>query len=432
MHIKEKTICILLFLLFLPLIQANLQINEIMYAPLDANEWIEIYNPTNQSINLTNWLLTDNKNTDTLECCSFDNGCTLNLDPLSYAIITDQDTTLYNHLENFALKICVDDNSLGNGLGNSGDTIKIHNNNSKIFLNYSSNLANRNNFSLEFDNGVWRESFIFGGTPGKENSQKFLEINVTSISTFNTSLINTTPINNLTLNFSNNLTFEDHFSLDNKKTVLSYEIKKFSSKISSKEKVNVKVLIKNENTPHKFSVWSYIYRGRKCYSCIFSRKENLQIVSLAQNEEKIISFTLDLLDEINTGEYNLKVKIIKDDQLTAKELKEKINIIINKPNQENIDAEDFNSITTNFMEESIGENIDYNLTFLNSSKTGQLEISVTNKEKIFLELEKEQSPSNKLTGKVVYQSKSRKIKGLIPYFIIVTFMLVLIVFVLNR
>lgn len=68
-----KSLSALLFLIVILLIisskkgSADVLINEVMYDPeLNENyyEWIELYNPTNQSINLTGWSITDNPATD--------------------------------------------------------------------------------------------------------------------------------------------------------------------------------------------------------------------------------------------------------------------------------------------------------------------------------------------------------------------------------
>src|SRR5512136_818904 len=47
----------------------TLLINEIMYHPLEnenTNEWIELFNPTQTSIDVTDWMIADEKETDTL------------------------------------------------------------------------------------------------------------------------------------------------------------------------------------------------------------------------------------------------------------------------------------------------------------------------------------------------------------------------------
>lgn len=112
--------------------QNHLVINEIMYNPIqDDNyyEWIEIYNPLNCSINVSNWSITDNQDTDLLEA-DFENGngSTIVI-PNGYAIITDHGTKIYENLtfaENITL-LKVDDKSIGNGLGNTKDKLIIKN-----------------------------------------------------------------------------------------------------------------------------------------------------------------------------------------------------------------------------------------------------------------------------------------------------------------
>ncbi|MFH1682256.1 MAG: lamin tail domain-containing protein [Candidatus Woesearchaeota archaeon] len=152
----------------------EITINEVMYSAPDGDEWVEIYNPSNESVDLENWNLTDNLNTDELVCCSFLGNCSLILEGGNYAIITDQDTELYDYLDTDALKVCVDDNSIGNGLGNDEDKISLSNLNGTIidFINYLDEWgADGNNKTLERNKkGEWKESIISGGTPGKKNS----------------------------------------------------------------------------------------------------------------------------------------------------------------------------------------------------------------------------------------------------------------------
>ncbi len=171
-----------LFLLFItsfiflilttPLVYSSFLINEIMYDPDDHNEWIELYNPTSTPINLSGWQFTDNKNTDAIICCSFDSSCTLTIPAQSYALLTDQDTTLYNTLATSATKLCVDDKSLGNGLDNTQDTLTLHNSTFSTSVNYTTALGgHNNNKSLERkDDNTFGESLIEFGTPGKANS----------------------------------------------------------------------------------------------------------------------------------------------------------------------------------------------------------------------------------------------------------------------
>ena len=110
------------------LFSENIIINEVMYNPKENdnyNEWIELFNPTNHSINLSDWSITDNSATDTLEKnIDYGNGTTI-LPSKGYAIITDKGTKLYDNTQipDNTIKIYVDDKSIGNGLSNSKDKI---------------------------------------------------------------------------------------------------------------------------------------------------------------------------------------------------------------------------------------------------------------------------------------------------------------------
>ncbi len=107
-------------------------INEIMYDPvLNDNyyEWIELFNPTNYSINISGWSITDNSAEDFLEG-DFNNGNGSTIIPSKgYAIIADHETKIYENfsIPNQTIKLFVDDSSIGNGLGNSGDKIILKN-----------------------------------------------------------------------------------------------------------------------------------------------------------------------------------------------------------------------------------------------------------------------------------------------------------------
>src|SRR3989344_8740824 len=158
---------IFLFLVLLPTTEANLIINEVMYSPSDGNEWVEIYNNETFPLNLTFFQFSDLQSTHTLEVCPFSNS-TLEIQPNEYALITDQDTTLYEVLSFNGTKICVDDNSLGNGLSNSGDSVTIFNTTFNISIDYSNIALTDNGYSLELVEfgDAWKQSLIINGTPG--------------------------------------------------------------------------------------------------------------------------------------------------------------------------------------------------------------------------------------------------------------------------
>ena len=148
-------------------------INEIMYAPPDGNEWIEIYNPLLTPLNLTNWSLSIKKNIDKIICCTFDSSCSLTIPPQSYALLTNQDTTIYTSLlYNLTLlnitKLCVKKMSLSN----TGANLTLHNTTSSTSANYTNLMGdNKNSYTLERNNdNSFNQSLLPFGTPGKPNS----------------------------------------------------------------------------------------------------------------------------------------------------------------------------------------------------------------------------------------------------------------------
>ncbi len=114
-----------------PLPAYTLAINEINYDPpgTGANErrreWVELYNYGADSVDMTNWQLSDSSNTDDLEM--YPGETTMVVPAGGYAIITANDTTVYTYysVAAGAINLEVDDNQIGNQLGNSGDTITI-------------------------------------------------------------------------------------------------------------------------------------------------------------------------------------------------------------------------------------------------------------------------------------------------------------------
>jgi len=103
-----------------------------MYNPEEDdqyNEWVELYNPTNRSINVSEWSITDNFSEDFLEGDSDHGNGSAIIPPYGYAIIADHGTSIYENysIPNATIKLFVDDLSIGNGLGNSNDKLILKN-----------------------------------------------------------------------------------------------------------------------------------------------------------------------------------------------------------------------------------------------------------------------------------------------------------------
>ena len=108
-----------------------------MYDPIESEyykEYIELYNPTNNSINISGWTITDNIYTDFLEINPFNKTGSLIIPPKKYAVITDHETKVYENynISNDTITLFVDDKSIGNGLGNTGDMLILKNNTDHI------------------------------------------------------------------------------------------------------------------------------------------------------------------------------------------------------------------------------------------------------------------------------------------------------------
>jgi cardiolipin synthase len=141
MKLKRKYTIVCLWTIFLcSILHANIQpltaespasllINEVMCHPNEnenTNEWIELYNPTTEPIDITGWTIADEKETDTLQDDSDHGDGTTNIPPGGYALITDKGTTVYEIFtvaEN-TIRLSVDDSTLcGYGLNNQKEKI---------------------------------------------------------------------------------------------------------------------------------------------------------------------------------------------------------------------------------------------------------------------------------------------------------------------
>src|SRR4030042_5959860 len=95
----------------------TLLINEVMFHPLEnenTNEWIELYNPTSEPLNVAGWMIADEKETDSILADTENGDGTTIILPGSYAIITDKGTTIYETytIPDNAIRLSVDDSTL--------------------------------------------------------------------------------------------------------------------------------------------------------------------------------------------------------------------------------------------------------------------------------------------------------------------------------
>ncbi|MBU1974015.1 MAG: lamin tail domain-containing protein [Nanoarchaeota archaeon] len=177
----------------------------------------------------------------------------------------------------------------------------------------------------------------------------------------------------------------------------AYEIVELPSSVFPEELFKVKVQLVGDAKEHDYNIWSYLYRGSKCYSCQDGEREsNLQQIKLRENEIKIVELLMKADLEMEEGEYKLKVKLNKDGQKTDKEMTESIFVEV----EEEVKKEE-------------------QVVSL-ASEEGGLELSSP--------LSSKSRMGSSLTGGVVvYESSSEKARELIPYILVVTFILLMIV-----
>jgi len=80
-------------------------------------------------------------------------------------------------------------------------------------------------------------------------------------------------------------------------TAVSYQVVELPASVNSGGVLRVKVQLVGDYSEHDYNIWSYLYRGSKCYSCLegkAERESNLQQVQLQENEVKTVEFLMKL------------------------------------------------------------------------------------------------------------------------------------------
>jgi len=97
--------------------------------------------------------------------------------------------------------------------------------------------------------------------------------------------------------------------------------------------VNIKIT-NNGQEQKNFDVWSYVYNGPKCYSCANDdREENKKSVTIEPGSSEEIELQ-NIVDEAESGEYKLKIKVLQQDLKTPKEFT--YNIAVEGTNNQSI------------------------------------------------------------------------------------------------
>jgi hypothetical protein len=122
---------------------SKLRLNEINSAPSDGNEWVELFNPSAESINTTGLLLCDS--TSATSSCKHVTGT---IEPNSFLVV-DLNTTRY--------------------LNNDGDAVKLTQIDGTVLdsFTFAGDVAPKTGQVLALDTGIWKISLT--ATPGEAN-----------------------------------------------------------------------------------------------------------------------------------------------------------------------------------------------------------------------------------------------------------------------
>lgn len=204
--LKKYFVFVVIFLGGFNFAYANLEITEVMYDPAGANishQWVEVYNNGTDSIDLSDWSLTDYDTTWHFRSISSDDSTILN--PNSYALIakTSNLVDFKSKNPNLGGQILRANITLGADSGQIGLSSDKKNIISEV--SYSGIMNNGN--SLQKIEGIWNES---SPTPGITNTQSNTAVTTESTSnndnnsTATSSSIDTSTSINTDVNTNNN------------------------------------------------------------------------------------------------------------------------------------------------------------------------------------------------------------------------------------
>jgi len=192
----------------------------------------------------------------------------------------------------------------------------------------------------------------------------------------------------------------------------AYQLIDLPTEAYNGEVLKVKVQLIGDAEEHSLKVWSYLYRGSKCYSCCSGcdrekeRDDNLIEFELGKDEVKQVELLVKLDEEMEEGDYKLKVKLNKDGQKTDKELTESI-----------------------YVRERVGEEKELNESLCLLGGIGE----ENEEEGVSMGLSgKKKEIINEIKGVVVYESSSEKAKKVIPYLLVVVFGLLCLVLIFKK
>ncbi len=281
----SRKILFVMLLFLLPTASACPRINEVMPNPIDScsdcTEWVEIYNNCNP-MSIDNFTLDAGGKNITLSGIIED-----------YIIVTKNKTTF--------LQIWpVNQNKILSGttsLNNEGDRVILYDSDNKML-----------------------SSIIYPSFSSKENQTYALVNDVWSISQSPTPLFqNINPQESQPTEIGGDIDEPVFEQVSKPSGKIGYEIQA-PYRIESGREFITRVLVQNKySTKKEFTVYSYVYRGSKCYSCIKSREENAQSIILEAKSSSAI-YLRNTVQSAEDGNYSFRVSILPEGFDTTKNL----------------------------------------------------------------------------------------------------------------
>jgi hypothetical protein len=203
---------------------------------------------------------------------------------------------------------------------------------------------------------------------------------------------------------------------------LSFSVISHKETIESGVPFKTRILISNPTEQHlEVDAWSYVYRSSKCYSG--DREQNRKTLNVPEFSN--ITFDMENTANAPEGDYNLKIKFIRSDRKTPKEITLPIKVQENAGDEDNKGDEEAQSSGSDHVSEGKKKNL---LIAINEdSDTDNTNKSSPKKRSLF-----SFSDENNSANEPIYESSSAKARRLTVYFLILVLALVLIALILKR
>ncbi|MCK5176421.1 MAG: hypothetical protein KAQ92_01725, partial [Candidatus Aenigmarchaeota archaeon] len=129
------------------------------------DEWIEIYNPTNLTLNLSDWTINNSKYSYDITCNNIQN-CSLTTNSTYFILIWKKANI--SAIQNSSIKYFTSSDKGNYWLTNTGENLTLYN--SSYSTNFSYNYSEKGNSFARFTDGSTNFTLCSTPTPGKKNN----------------------------------------------------------------------------------------------------------------------------------------------------------------------------------------------------------------------------------------------------------------------